>query len=202
MSPLCAFLFFLLLLVGFLQATACWPGWGEASNVEAPFLALPHAKEVGTAFLNNTVQSLWWLPKSDTTLINEKKCYDLIPLHIGLWLQLPVCPHLLLCHCPLPQDLKLGDNWGHDLSMSVTCIKVREDCTSTSLSCPGPYGCSNKMRSRWLETDLGAVDDIGIFGAWPSSGCSTALCFSHFCGHWIQVISSTEFDQESLHMLR
>ena len=74
--------------------------------------------------------------------------------------------------CPV----MISDSWSHDIC--ETWIKIREVCTlPASLSHSGPPEYSSKTGSRWLKAGLNAVDDLGIFGAWPSPGHSTVLCF-------------------------
>ena len=127
--------------------------------------------KVSSPFINRVAESLRWLLNSTTASIHGMWPCD--PSHLcagcGYGYQ---CVHS--CHFathPSPQVLEVDDSW----------IKVREGCAlPASLSHQGLSESSSKTRSRQLETCLGTVDDLGIFGACPSSQHSTVLCFSNF----------------------
>ena len=113
--------------------------------------------------------------------------------HGGLWPWLQVSPQLPLWLFPITKGLGSddGDSWNHDLHK--TWIKCRVGCASPALLYhPGLPEYSSKIGSRLLETFLGALDDLGVFGAWPSAQHSTILCFTIFVAVRSIVVSSVQ----------
>ena len=187
------FAVFLQRVMGSLQAMACWPGWGETGKVWGTF---------PTTFV---MLRRWALHCSVTKVAAAFQCC-ISQWKVALW------PDLLMCRfvteaasISTPTTIPIAY---HCMALKwekievMTWIKVKEGCTSpTLLSHHGIPVTSSKMVSRWLETGLGAVDDLGISSTWPSSEHSLVLCFSYLCGHCIRVISSTQLTEKSLPML-
>ena len=96
-------------------------------------------------------QSLKWLPNSKATCRSVTRTDNLFT---------PTT--LPLVHC-----CRTWKGWW--VIAEVTTyekLELKVDCTlPTSLSYPGRPEDSSKTGSMWLETGLGAVDDLGLFGA-------------------------------------
>ena len=66
--------------------------------------------EVSSAILKRAAQSLRGLPNfTAASSSSDRRPYGLSRLCVGLWLQLPVYPHLLLGHSPVATGLALDE---------------------------------------------------------------------------------------------